>query len=174
MHLACHLVRSLVVLRPLSKILTNEARLVSDAMTIYHETPDMDTMGGRLMRAREAAGLTVRELAWRLGVRIATVAEWENDRSQPSSHRLTTLAGLLSWLLHGVGTSPNESEPSETVDAMSEQVGRLRDLHRETGALIVRMQSELERLARPSESGGVRQPSASAAADRGGSTAKHF
>lgn len=156
----------------------NEARLVSDAMTIYHETPDMDTMGGRLMRAREAARLTVRELAWRLGVRIATVAEWENDRSQPSSHRLTTLAGLLkvslSWLLHGVGTSPNESEMSDTVDAMSEQVGRLRDLHRETGALIVRMQSELERLARPAESEGVRLPSASAAADRGGSTAKHF
>jgi transcriptional regulator with XRE-family HTH domain len=136
------------------KISTKEVRLVSEATTIYQETPDMDTMGGRLMRAREAAGLTVRELAWRLGVRIATVAEWENDRSQPSSHRLTTLAGLLkvslSWLLHGVGTSPNEAEPSEMIDTMTEQVGRLRALHKETGALIVRMQNELDRLtARP-------------------------
>ncbi|MBL8581396.1 MAG: helix-turn-helix domain-containing protein [Rhizobiaceae bacterium] len=122
-----------------------------DTMTIYQQTPDADTIGGRLMRAREAAGLTVRELAWRLGVRIATVSEWESDRSQPTSHRLATLAGLLkvslSWILHGVGTAPDESDGGESVDAITAQVERLRALHRETGALIVSLQGRIDRLA---------------------------
>ncbi|MGB3388614.1 MAG: helix-turn-helix transcriptional regulator, partial [Pseudaminobacter sp.] len=81
---------------------------------IYEEIPDMDTMGGRLSRAREASGISVKQLAWRLGVKISTIQAWESDRSQPGAHRMNMMAGMLnvslSWILHGVGIAPTEHE----------------------------------------------------------------
>lgn len=124
---------------------------MSDATNIYEEKPDLDTIGGRLSRARDASGLTVKELAWRLGVKMATVNAWESDRTQPGSHRLTILAGLLqvslSWILHGVGTAPSESETSVESAAMNSQIDRLRLLHAETGQIIDRLQSDIDRLS---------------------------
>ena len=116
---------------------------------IFEQKPDFDTLGGRLSRAREASGMSLKDLAWRLGVKKATVQIWESDRAEPGSHRLTTLAGLLqvslSWILHGVGTGP--SEPHEQVfEAADSQLQRLRMLHAETGALIARLESDLHRL----------------------------
>jgi transcriptional regulator with XRE-family HTH domain len=125
-------------------------------MNIYEQTPDMDTMGGRLSRALDAAGLTARDIAWRLGVKVATVNAWERDRSQPATHRLTMLSGLLnvsiSWLLHGVGTSP--AEPAERLNAekVAGQLERLTSLHEETGELIGRITEELGNLGRINQS----------------------
>jgi transcriptional regulator with XRE-family HTH domain len=125
-------------------------------MNIYEQTPDMDTMGGRLSRAFDAAGLTARDIAWRLGVKVATVNAWERDRSQPATHRLTMLSGLLnvsiSWLLHGVGTSP--AEPAERLNAekVAGQLERLTSLHEETGELIGRITEELGNLGRINQS----------------------
>jgi transcriptional regulator with XRE-family HTH domain len=77
------------------------------------ETPDqwfsaeVATFGDRLAAAREAAGMTQKALANRLGVRHTTVQAWENDTSEPRSNRLQMLAGMLSvslmWLLTGRG-----------------------------------------------------------------------
>ena len=124
---------------------------MSDATNIYEEKPDLDTVGGRLSRAREASGLTVKELAWRLGVKIATVNAWERDRSQPGSHRLTILAGLLqvslSWILHGVGTSPWDADATAGTAVMNSQIDRLRLLHAETGEIIDRLQTDIDRLS---------------------------
>jgi transcriptional regulator with XRE-family HTH domain len=132
-----------------------EAYLVSDTTNIFEETPDDDTTGGRLSRAREASGLTVKDLAWRLGVKIATVKAWESDRSQPSSHRLSNIAGLLkvslSWIVHGVGIGPAEEEPQTDGDQanpeITAQLNRLRLLHVETGLLLERMKGEADRRA---------------------------
>jgi transcriptional regulator with XRE-family HTH domain len=116
---------------------------------ILEEIPDRDTVGGRLMRAREASGLTVKRFAWRLGVNMATVKAWESDRSMPSSHRLATIAGLfgvsLSWILHGVGTAPSEEGRDDEVsdEAVERHLDRLKALHAETGALIERLQANL-------------------------------
>jgi HTH-type transcriptional regulator, cell division transcriptional repressor len=83
---------------------------MSDTATIYSGSPDLDTMGGRLSRARDALGLSTAQLARRLGVQTATISAWETDRSQPRANRLSMLAGVLnvspSWLLYGVGTAP--------------------------------------------------------------------
>ena len=125
-----------------------------NTMNIYEETPDLDTTGGRLSRAREASGLSVRQLAWRLGVKINTINAWESDRSEPGSHRLPNLAGLLnvslSWILHGVGSGPTLYKEIDTVESTDSQLQRLRTLHVETGHLISRLQNDLERLGRHS------------------------
>ncbi|QPC87607.1 helix-turn-helix domain-containing protein [Mesorhizobium sp. NBSH29] len=121
---------------------------MSDAMNIYEEIPDLDTIGGRISRARDAAGLSVKEIAWQLGVKIATINAWESDRSLPGSHRMNRLAGMMgvsiSWLLHGVGTAPAEANSEQTVDNVTSQLEKLKLLHVETGELIGRIQKDLD------------------------------
>ncbi|CAN7401460.1 helix-turn-helix domain-containing protein [Aminobacter sp. LjRoot7] len=121
---------------------------MSDTTNIYEQTPDLDTIGGRLSRAREASGLSASELAWRLGVKTATINAWERDRSEPGAHRIAKLAGLLatsiSWILHGVGPAPREDDLSAA--SVSLQMERLRRLHRQTGNLIGQLERDLRKL----------------------------
>lgn len=123
---------------------------MSDTTNIFEEQPDGDTVGGRISRARDASGLSSRDLAWRLGVKLATVDAWERDRSEPAAHRLTNLAGLLnvslSWILCGVGSAPADAEPAPNAEAAALQMDRLKLLHAETGQIIAKLQSDLERL----------------------------
>lgn len=120
-----------------------------DAADIYSDTPDLDTMGGRLSRARDAVGLSVAELARRLGVKTATIQAWESDRSQPRANRLAILAGVLnvslSWLLHGVGSSPADESRSELVNAVTANLKRIRRLQEETARLVSQIESDLQR-----------------------------
>lgn len=124
---------------------------MSDTTNIFEEIPDDDTVGGRISRAREAAGLSVKDVAWRLGVKMATVKAWESDRSQPGSHRLSNLSGLLqvslSWIVHGVGIGPSDLQTDETNQEMAQQLDQLRLLHVETGLLIERLKGEVDRIA---------------------------
>ena len=124
---------------------------MSDTTNIYDETPDMDTIGGRLSRARDAAGLSVEQIAWRLSVRNATVTAWESDRTLPGAQRLTRLAGILgvsiSWVLHGIGTAPAEHGGQQTVENVAAQLEKLKQLHLETGQLIGQIEKDLEKFA---------------------------
>ncbi|MGR3365718.1 MAG: helix-turn-helix domain-containing protein [Maritimibacter harenae] len=65
------------------------------------------TFGDRLAAARDAVGLSQKDLAKKLGVKVKTLAAWENDVSEPRANRLQMLSGLLSvslrWLLTGEG-----------------------------------------------------------------------
>jgi len=123
---------------------------VPDTATIYSDVPDNDTMGGRLLRARDAAGMTINELARRLGVQVSTVQAWENDRSQPRANRLSMLAGVLdvslSWLLHGVGSGPTDETRSEVYHSISLQLDRLRRLQRETAKVTAQIERDMRRL----------------------------
>jgi transcriptional regulator with XRE-family HTH domain len=79
--------------------------------------PDMDTsdwysadaatFGDRLAGAREAANLTQEALARRLGVKLVTIQNWENDHSEPRANKLQMVSGMLNvsmrWLLTGEG-----------------------------------------------------------------------
>lgn len=127
-----------------------EGYRVSDTTNIYEEKPDMDTIGGRISRAREAAGLSVEQIAWQLGVKIATVNTWESDRALPGSMRLNRLAGMIgvsiSWLLHGVGISPTEHGGQQSIDNVTAQLEKLKLLHVETGQLIGQIEKDLERV----------------------------
>lgn len=123
---------------------------MSDTTNIFEQKPDNDTFGGRFSRARDAAGLTTKELAWRLGIKSATVNAWETDRSQPGSRRLALLSGLLgvslSWLLHGVGIGPIQAESSDSDEALEVRLAKLKQLHVETGHLLGQIESDLDRM----------------------------
>lgn len=81
--------------------------------TAMTETTDY-TLGERICRARDAAGLSTAQLARRLGVKSSTLQGWESDRSEPRSNKLVLLAGVLNvsptWLLVGRGSSPMEED----------------------------------------------------------------
>jgi transcriptional regulator with XRE-family HTH domain len=68
---------------------------------------DVATFGDRLAGAREGAGLSQEDLAQRLGVRLSTLRNWEEDLAEPRGNRLQMLAGMLNvsmrWLLTGEG-----------------------------------------------------------------------
>jgi len=76
---------------------------------------DSDTLGKRIVRAREAAQLSTAQLARRIGIRTTTLTQWEADSSEPRSDRLRAIAGHLNvsliWLLVGRGSAPTDSGP---------------------------------------------------------------
>lgn len=86
----------------------------------YDWGEEASTLGDRLARAREAAGMDQRQLARRLGVKLSTVQNWEYDRSEPRANRLQMLTGMLGvsivWLLTGEG----EGGPNEEADNLGE------------------------------------------------------
>lgn len=68
---------------------------------------DASTFGDRVTGARDAAGMSQKSLAKRLGIKLGTLQAWENDVSEPRANKLQMLAGVLNvsltWLLEGIG-----------------------------------------------------------------------
>ena len=85
-----------------------------------------DTMGGRIVAAREAMGHTTAQLARRLGIKSSTLQNWENDRAEPRSNKLFMLAGMLNvsptWILTGRGESPTPIDGSPDVAALRHEL----------------------------------------------------
>ncbi|NCF24339.1 MAG: helix-turn-helix domain-containing protein [Gammaproteobacteria bacterium] len=104
-----------------------------------------DTLGGRIVRAREAQELTTSQLARRMGVKTETLHDWETDRAEPRSNRLLILAGLLSvsptWLLTGAGEAPNDGLTETEMMQIRETIERIREQ-------ILTVADELEQLRR--------------------------
>ena len=102
------------------------------------------TFGDRLAGAREAAGITQGELARRLGVRLKTLADWENDHSEQRANRLQMLAGMLNvsvmWLLTGRGDGLDApASPQLDTPAVKELFDELRSLRTDALELSQRM-----------------------------------
>jgi transcriptional regulator with XRE-family HTH domain len=127
-----------------------EVGRVSNTKMIFEQQPDEDTFGGRFSRALDASELSTRDLAWRLGVQLATVKAWERDRSIPGSHHLNRTAGLLgvslSWLLHGIGLGPSTTGNSFDTE-IEVKFEKLKLLHAETGHLIGELRNKLDERA---------------------------
>lgn len=104
-----------------------------------------DTLGGRIVHAREAQELTTSQLARRMGVKTETLHDWETDRAEPRSNRLLILAGLLSvsptWLLTGAGEAPNDGLTETEMMQIRETIERIREQ-------ILTVADELEQLRR--------------------------
>ncbi|MCP5150324.1 MAG: helix-turn-helix transcriptional regulator [Ectothiorhodospiraceae bacterium] len=90
------------------------------------------TVGSRIRLAREAAGITARDLARQLGVRLRTLQDWEAGRAEPRANRITTLAGLLNvplaWLLAGRDTDIEDLLGPPTLAQLRAQVRALQGL----------------------------------------------
>ena len=104
-----------------------------------------DTLGGRIVYAREARELTTSQLARRLGIKTETLHDWETDRAEPRSNRLLTLAGMLSvsptWLLTGAGESPVDALTETEMMHIRESIERMREQ-------VLTVADELEQLRR--------------------------
>ncbi|MDP5334179.1 MAG: helix-turn-helix domain-containing protein [Paracoccaceae bacterium] len=106
--------------------------------------PDTATFGDRVAAAREASGMSQKQLARRLGVKIGTVRGWEDDLSEPRANKLSMMAGLLNvsimWLLTGEGdgvAAPVDETPiAPDINALLVEI---RDLKTQIGAAADRL-----------------------------------
>lgn len=118
--------------------------------TILEGTRDLDTLGGRIGRAREASGISIDEIAVQLGVNQQTWDNWEADREEPRANRLAMLAGFLnvspSWLLYGIGEAPNNGDISEIITSLEQRLAAIEDAHNQTGEAIRTMRDVIARL----------------------------
>lgn len=121
-----------------------------NAIARLRETGDGDTLGGRIWRARDATGLSTKELASKLGVRNDTISSWERDRAEPRANRLFMLAGVLgvtpAWLMAGIGRAPDDSTEDASGDELRKQLDLVKKLHEQTAEAIAALEMEFERL----------------------------
>src|SRR3546814_817040 len=119
--------------------------ITTDQLAIAPDAED-DTIGGRIGRAREAAGLSVAQAARRLGVKTATWQGWENDRAEPRSNKLLMIAGAFgvspTWLLGGYGDGPTEVIEDEVQILRQE----LKSVAQDVAAAQTRLDAVLSRL----------------------------
>ncbi|MGH6861167.1 MAG: helix-turn-helix domain-containing protein [Phyllobacterium sp.] len=117
---------------------------------IMTETPDMDTLGGRLLRARDAKSMSVNQVAERIGVKAQTISAWESDRSEPRANRLVMIAGFLgvtpTWLMHGIGRPPADEDTSENAATLNTEIQILKNHHQKLGQRIDRLEALVENL----------------------------
>ena len=112
------------------------------------------TMGERIQTARKSRGLTPSQLARRVSVKVATLNNWESDRSEPRANKLVGLAGVLGvnmiWLLEGSddgSNMPPNVDVLETADLQSKIV-RLQSMHERMVQLLFEISSEVNRVQR--------------------------
>jgi transcriptional regulator with XRE-family HTH domain len=121
-----------------------------NAIARLRETGDGDTLGGRIWRARDATGLSTKELASKLGVRSDTISSWERDRAEPRANRLFMLAGVLgvtpAWLMAGIGRAPDDNAVDASGDELRKQLDLVKKLHDQTAEAISALEMEFERL----------------------------
>jgi transcriptional regulator with XRE-family HTH domain len=110
------------------------------------KTKPSGTLGQRITEAREAAGLTTTQLAGNLGIRPATMGNWEANKSQPRGNRLTTIAGFLNvsptWLLTGYGEDPG----TQTGDEIAMIRNNLIELRGQLANITERIEHLVDRL----------------------------
>jgi len=125
--------------------------------TIFAGNVDQDTMGSRVLRAREAAGLGATDLARNLGVKKTTVESWEADRSEPRAHLAMRMAGILgvtpTWLFGGVGDAPEDDVISPEIRAIRQQLENIKQMRDRTTSAIASIEHALDELARQEKAG---------------------
>lgn len=113
---------------------------------------DIDSLGHRIVSAREAMDLTTAQLARRLGVKTATLSGWETDRSEPRANRLATLAAMtnvsLIWLLTGEGEGPSEHSLDADLSQLKVRLDQLKAQANDMAAEIEAIAAQLERAGR--------------------------
>lgn len=125
--------------------------MIPERKSIFTETPDADTMGSRILRAREAAGMALDQVAENLAVIPAEIEAWESDRSEPAARNLTRLAGMLgvspTWLIDGIGAAPSAESAADELSILRQQLAAVKDQRDSLTNAIDNMERALERLS---------------------------
>jgi transcriptional regulator with XRE-family HTH domain len=100
------------------------------------------SMGSRIGQARTAQGMSLRQLATRVGVKPTTVENWERGRSEPRANKLLMLAGILNVPV--LRLLDNENESAGTSEG-SEAAGDLQRVHQKLERAMA-LQAELSAL----------------------------
>lgn len=70
---------------------------------------DSVLVGNQIKKAREAKGLSILQLANKVGVEEDTLLNWESESRSPRANRLIQISGILgvplAWLMAGEGDS---------------------------------------------------------------------
>ena len=110
-------------------------------------TKDAMEIGERIAEAREAKGLTVSQMARRLGVKTATLRNWESGHSVPRSNRLLMLSGVLDvtvlWLLEGDARFEPRHLKATKIDLISQKLERAAALQSELAELLAEIADEV-------------------------------
>ena len=106
---------------------------------------EIATFGDRLAAARDVAQLTQKELAQRVGIKVSTLRNWEEDLSEPRANRLSILSGILGVSLRWLLTAEGEGllAPDENAPIASDISAILTELR----AVRAQMKQSTERLA---------------------------
>ena len=127
------------------------AEMTKDTGVDYSD--DMATFGDRLATARELRGLTPKQLAQRLGIKLETLENWENDRSEPRANKLQMVAGILNvsiiWLMSGQGdvNFPDTADPGLADDLLAD-IREIRELQADLNGRLARLERKLLALDR--------------------------
>lgn len=113
---------------------------------------DTESLGQRIVFARERAGLTTAQAARRLGVKTRTLTNWERDESEPRPNRLVMLAQMLAvspaWLLEGeAGFAPRDVEPG--IAQIREQLAAAKRTIEELSEIVEGLTDLVERKSKP-------------------------
>ena len=104
---------------------------------------DAATFGDRVAGAREAMGMTQKQLAGRLGVKLKTLTSWEEDLAEPRANKLQMLAGVLGvsimWLLTGEGDGLDGPDPRQANEDAVAVLADMRQIRTEMGVLSERL-----------------------------------
>ena len=88
--------------------------VASLSSNVLSATEPETTLGERIVKARQEAGLSPALTAHLAGIKPATLRDWERDRSAPRVNRLVKLAGILgvspTHLLADKGQSNNPEQ----------------------------------------------------------------
>lgn len=116
----------------------------------------MTTIGSRIEQSRAKLGLSLPQLARRIGVKRQTLENWENDRSEPRPERLLRIAGVLqvpmTWLLTGDTPSGSTHDPDAPETArIAKKLDRAIAMQQDLAALLLEVSADISRLQRELE-----------------------
>ena len=99
------------------------------------------TLGERIFKARQEAGLTLNLASHLAGVKESTLRDWERDRSEPRVNKLVALAGIFGVSpTHLLAEEGNSSNPAVITKGRHDKIMNL--LNNEISE-IARQQIEL-------------------------------
>ncbi len=108
------------------------------------------TLGERLQKARESAGLSLALASHLAGVKPATLRDWERDRSAPRVNKLVNLAGILgvspTHLMAEEGQSDNPVVTSRgrQEKLLNQLKAEIRDIEAQQRALTKRLSAAVK------------------------------